>query len=152
METGFTPYLKNSIMNFFFGGDNDGSVSAKMPCPLYVGLFVEQDAAIGPVELIIGSCGYERAPVTFGMLAQNGTIKNTEPVTFNKADGSDWASGMEKLTHIGIFTSHKEGEDTNYVSDENDTMIAFLPLASEEQVHEGETFQLNPEAIKIQLI
>ena len=150
MEPGFTPYLKNSIMNFFFGGDSDGSVSAVMPCPLYVGLFVEQDAAIGPVELTIGSAGYERAPVTFGMLAQNGTIKNTEPVTFNKADGSDWASGVEKLTHIGIFTSHMEEEGC--VSDENDAMIAFLPLASEEQVHEGETFQLNPEAIKIQLI
>lgn len=158
METGFTPYFKNSILNFFFNGDADSTVQRVFPCQLFVGLFVEQDAAVGPVELQVGLNGYERAPVTFDDTAMAGVIKNTSPVSFNKAEGADWTSLDERITHIGIFTSHTN-EDGELVSDQSledgaaiDNMIAFLPLAAEEQVHEGETFQLNPQAIKLQLL
>lgn len=159
MDVGFTPYFKNCILNYFFNGDSDLSIANKFPCNLYVGLFVEQDAAVGPVELTVGAYGYARAKVEFNDLSASGMIKNTSPVTFGKAE-ADWTSGGETITHIGIFTSHVNN-DGEHVSDQSenpldgaavDSMIAFLPLAAEEQVHEGEIFQLNPGAIKIQLI
>lgn len=145
MEPGFTPLLKSNIMKYFFNVTPE-TVSA--PTPLFAGLFVDQG---GPEsnELVIGTGSYARAPISF--IESDGVVKNVEAVTFPKSTAS-WTPNTYRITHLGIFTSHKAEDSEEYISDEKDSLIAFLPLAEAEIVEEGQTFQLNPQTVKLQLV
>lgn len=116
--------------------------------PVFAGLLVDQGAP-DPEELVIGSGGYNRVPAEFAVV--DGVAKNTSSITFPKAT-TDWTSGTEKITHIAFYASHFDDNIGDYVSDVDDPMIAVLPLSEGETISASEIFQLNPQAVKMQLI
>jgi len=155
MQQGFTPSLKTQILQYFF---NDTPEVVSEPTPLFLGLFIDQGSA-EPRELIIDKdTGYARASIEFSTQPDTGVIRNTNAVNFPVAK-QDWTYGTSKITYVGIFKSHPvvdpETGTTYYVSDGTDDMdelVACIQLPEAETVHQGETFQFNPESITLQLI
>lgn len=140
MQYGFTTNLKNDILNNYFVKEESSEN------PIYVGLLLgegQPDEVL--VELVIDTDGtvgthYQRAPVHFS-LANNGYVANTSDIIFNQA-AIDWTSNTKKIVAVGIY-------DGNTVED---NCLAVLPLSDKEDVLGGQTFTLNPQAVRIQLV
>lgn len=146
MTPGLTDTTKTNMLKYFLNSPDAASVPA--PTPVFAGLLIDQGGP-EPNELIIGTGGYDRAPVDFVVV--DGVAKNTTSITFPKATVT-WTPGTSKITHIAFFTSHYDDEVGNWVSNEDDSTIAILPLSEPESVQASETFQLNPQAVKMQLL
>lgn len=145
MILGLTNEIKSNMLRFFLNVPMDPQF---VPTPVFAGLLVDQNGP-EPEELIIGDAGYNRVEVSFAVI--DGIAKNVSSITFNKAT-QDWTPGTDKITHVAFFTSHYDEDLSSYVSDTTDTLIAVLPLLEKETVLAGETFQLNPQAVKMQLV
>lgn len=145
MTPGLTNNTKTNMLKYFLNAIPE---EVPAPTPVYAGLLIDQGGP-EPNELIIGTGNYNRAPVEFVVV--DGVAKNTSSITFPKASIS-WTPGTSKITHIAFYTSHLDTDTGEYVSDDTDSTIAILPLSEAETVEASETFQLNPQAVKIQLL
>lgn len=145
MTPGLTNNTKTNMLKYFL---NSIPEEVPAPTPVFAGLLVDQGGP-EPNELIIGAGNYERAPVDFIVL--DGVAKNSSSITFPKATIA-WTSGSSKITHIAFYASHYDEELEDFVSDETDPVIAVLPLSEAETIQASEVFQLNPQAVKMQII
>lgn len=145
MTPGLTNATKTNMLKYFLNAIPE---EVPAPSPVFAGLLIDQGGP-EPNELIIGTAGYTRASVEF--IVVDGVAKNSSSITFPKAL-SDWTPGTSRITHIAFFASHFDMDSSSWISDETDPMIAVLPLSEAESVHASETFQLNPQAVKMQLL
>lgn len=145
MTPGLTTNTKTNMLKYFLNAIPE---EVPAPSPVYAGLLIDQGGP-EPNELIIGTAGYTRTPVEF--IVSEGIAKNSSSITFPKAT-SDWTPGTTKITHIAFYTSHFDMGSSSWISDDEDSTIAVLPLSEAETVLAGETFQLNPQAVKMQLL
>ena len=145
MTPGLTNTTKTNMLKYFL---NSIAEEVPAPSPVYAGLLIDQGGP-EPEELIIGTGGYARAAVEFVVV--DGIAKNSNSITFPKAQ-TDWTMGTSKITHIAFYTSHFDMDSGTWISDTDDSLIAVLPLSEEETIHASETFQLNPQAVKMQLL
>lgn len=143
MQLGFQDILKNQLL-YYFCGSIDADNDMVIPEVIYAGLFITTgESAAEPIELVIGSKGYARVPVTFS-LPVNGVIKNSVQVTFPKAIGGNWG----RVTHIGLFAS----DGTENADEPLKDLLVLQQLSSEEEVQEGNIFELDINAIRINLV
>ena len=145
MTPGLTTATKTNMMKYFLNVEVAGIPE---PTPIFAGLLVDQGGP-EPNELIIGDGNYARASVEFAVV--DGVARNTSSITFPKAT-NDWTSGTSKITHIAFYMSHYDEDFETWVSDTTDSLVAILPLSEAESVKATETFQMNPQAVKMQLI
>ena len=145
MTPGLTNATKTNMLKYFL---NSIPEEVPAPTPVFAGLLVDQGGP-EPNELIIGDGGYARVPVEFAVL--DGVARNNSSITFPKAL-NNWTSGTSKITHIAFYTSHYDPDEERQVSNLEDTLIAVLPLSEAESIKASETFQMNPQAVKMQLI
>lgn len=140
MNLGFQEGLKNQLLTYFCWS----LIGGEMPIPetIYVGLFTDTGGG-EPVELIVGSKGYARVPVSFSAPI-NGLIRNNIQVTFPKATGSSW--GL--ISHIGLFAS--DGVDN--MDEPLKDLLVLQQLSESEEVPEGSVFELDINAIRINLV
>lgn len=148
MNLGFQDLLKNQLLSYFCWSSASESGTAPVefyvPEMIYVGLFTNTgEGEADPVELVIGSKGYARTPVTFSTPV-NGVIKNNIQVTFPKAIGGSWG----KITHIGLFPS----DGTDSMDEPLKDLLVLQQLSSVEEVLEGSVFELDINAIRINLV
>lgn len=144
MKIGFTDQLKMDILSHYFTDNTE----------LYVGLFVNTGQVDNdPVELVIGTGAgdYTRKQVSFGV--PNGAlISNNQPITWNTAS-YDWTPNNTVITHLGIFDNDGSNMPTTGTNpDTLEGLLVFLPLSQSESVLTGNTFVLNTDAIRLQLV
>ena len=147
MTPGLTTSTKDNMLKYFFVYNS----AIPEPTPVFAGLLVDQGEP-EPNELIIGNGNYNRAPVSFQVV--DGVAKNTDAIIFPKAT-TNWTSGTSKITHIAFYASHwdpEAGEAGEWVSTIEDPVLSVLPLSEPETIQASETFQLNPQAVKMQLL
>ena len=145
MTPGLTTATKTNMLKYTL---NAGAGEVPVPTPIFAGLLVDQGGP-EPNDLIIGDGNYARAIVEFAVV--DGVARNTSSITFPKAT-NDWTSGTSRITHIAFYTSHYDEDFETWVSDTTDDLVAILPLSEAESVNASETFQMNPQAVKMQLI
>jgi len=145
MTPGLTNTTKTNMLKYFLNATPE---EVPAPNPVFAGLLIDQGGP-EPNELIIGTAGYARAPVDF--IVVDGVAKNASSITFPKAI-SDWTPGTSRITHVAFFSSHYDVDSGTFISDETDATIAILPLSEAESIQASETFQLNPQAVKMQLL
>lgn len=144
LQNGFTNQLKTEILTQFFSMRED----------LYVGLFLstgQPDEDL--IELVIGTGigDYTRKQIHFGVPNGN-MVANNQPITWNTAS-YDWTHDNYAITHIGVFDNDgSEIDTTGPNSNMYNGLLVCLPLSKKETVKTGNTFVLNTDTVRLQLV
>lgn len=131
MELGFTDFFKNEILRQYFTENVE----------LYVGLFVTTGPSEFQVEISNEDTSYARQPVAFKTVNAS-TVVNTNEVLFKAEE--DWTTDLSRVTHIGIFNTPN--------IDKTEGLLVYLPLTTDETIMAGQSFVLNTNSIKVQLV
>jgi len=125
-------YLENEVLDHILG---EGAKDYTAPT-LYIGLLTGiTDGETGNVNEVPSTFGYQRMGVNFAD-AVSGVALNSSTVTFGPANGGNWGV----ITHMAVYDALSAGN-----------VLFYGALAITKDVTDGDTFQINPNAVSISL-
>jgi len=125
-------YLENEILDHILGEGNKNYTAPTLYIALLTGI---TDGETGNVSEVAASFGYTRIGVDFAD-AVDGVSLNSNTPTFGPASGGNWGN----VTHMGVYDALTAGN-----------LLFYGALAVPKNITDGDTFQINPNALSISL-